>query len=99
MRTASARAHDGLEDDEAVGGAHQRVGGALGVRHHAQHVALAVEDAGDVADASRCRVVDVAEGDAVLGFEFVERAVVGVVVAFAVGDRDAQDLALAARDA
>ena len=36
--------------------------------------------------------VDVAEGDAILGFELVERAVVGVVVAFAVGDRHGQHL-------
>ena len=91
MRAASADDHR-LEDDEAVGRAHQRIGGAFGVRHHAEHVALAVEDAGDVAQRA-VRVVDIAEGDAVLGFEFVERALVGVVAALAVGDREVQDLA------
>ena len=38
-------------------------------------------------------VVEVAEDDAVLGFELVEGALVGVVAAFAVGDGDAEDLA------
>ena len=82
-----------LEDDQPVGGAHQRLGGALGMGHHAHHVALAVEHAGDVAQRA-VGVVDVAEGDAVLGFEFVERALVGDVAAFAVGDRQAQHLVL-----
>ena len=70
--------------------------GALGVRHHAHHVALAVQDAGDVAQRA-VGIVDVAEGDAVFGFEFVERALVGEVAAFAVGDGQAQDLAFLRR--
>ena len=63
------------------------------MRHHAHHVALAVEDAGDIAQRA-VGIVQVAERDAVLGFELVERALVGEVAAFAVGDRQAQNLAL-----
>ena len=85
-----------LEDDQAVGRPHQRLGGALGVRHHAHHVALAVEDAGDVAQRA-VGVIEVAEGDAVFGFELVERALVGEVAAFAVGDGQAQHLAFLRR--
>ena len=40
------------------------------------HVALAVEHAGDVAQRA-VGIVDVAEGDAIFGFELVERALVG----------------------
>ena len=76
--------------------AHQRLGGALGMRHHAHHVALAIEDAGDVAQRA-VGIIDVAEGHAVLGFEFVQRALVGDVAAFAVRDRQAQHLALCVR--
>ena len=39
---------------------------------------------------------EIAEHHAVFGFEFVERALVGEIAAFAVGDRHAQHLALAA---
>ena len=45
-----------------------------------------IEDAGDVAQGA-VGIVEVAEGHAVFGFEFIERAVVGEVAAFAVGDR------------
>ena len=69
---------------------------AFGVGHHAHHIAFAVEHAGDVAQRA-VGVVDVAEGDAVFGFEFVERALVGDVAAFAVSDGQAQHLILLRR--
>ena len=53
----------GSEDHEAVGRAHQRIGGAFGMRHHAHDVAFAVEDAGDVAQRA-VGMIDVAMGDA-----------------------------------
>ena len=77
---------------QAVGRTHQRVGGALGMRHHPHHVALAAQDAGDVAQRA-VGVVQVAEGDAVLRLQFVQRALIGEVAAFAVGDGKAQHLA------
>ena len=43
------RMEHGMEDHEAIGRAHKRLGGAFGVRHHAHDVAAGVEDAGDVA--------------------------------------------------
>ena len=54
-----------------------------------------VQDAGDVAQRA-VGIIEVAEGDAVFGFQFVERALVGEVAAFAVGDGHAQHLALLA---
>ena len=38
-------------------------------------------------------IIHVAERHAIFGFQFVQRAFVGQVAAFAVGDRHAQDLA------
>ncbi len=67
--------------------------------HHAEHVATLVHDARDVARRAvgvlaRLAVgIDVAEDDAVLGVEFVQRGVVGGVVAVAVGDWDLEPLA------
>ena len=90
------RVHERAENDESIRGAHQRIGRALRMRHHAEHIALPVQNSGNVADGAIARR-RVAERDAILGFEFVENAVVGVVVAFAVGDRDVQDLALRRR--
>ena len=58
------------------------------------NVALPVQDAGDVAHRA-VGIVDVAERHAVFGFEFIERALVGEIVAFAVGDGQLQDLAFA----
>ena len=63
--------------------------------HHAEDVAFAAEDAGDVAGGA-VGVFDVAEGDAVFGFEFVEGMGIGEILAFAVGDGDAKNLAVSA---
>src|SRR5262245_31615674 len=41
-------AEEGLEDEEAVGASHGALGGALRVRHEPQHIALLVDDTGDV---------------------------------------------------
>src|SRR6185503_21015821 len=41
-------AEDGLEEPHAVGRAEQSAAGALGVGHHAEHVARLVYDSGDV---------------------------------------------------
>ena len=65
---------------------------ALGVRHHAEHIAGVVEDPGDVAR----RAVDlagVAERDPAFAFEPVERLGIGLVIAVVVGDRDRDLLA------
>src|SRR5712671_701618 len=38
---------DGFEERESVGGTQQRIHGALRMGHHAEHVALLTDDAGD----------------------------------------------------
>ena len=92
IRVTAAAQHR-FEHDQSVGGPHQRLGGAFGMGHHAHHVAFAVEHAGDIAQRS-VGVIDITERHAILGFEFVERALVGDVTAFAVGDGQAEHLAL-----
>src|SRR6266851_5038112 len=95
------RRGDGLEDGEAVGVAEERLGAALRMGHHAEDVALAVADAGDVAGgAVRIRLardpsfdVAVSEDDLPIALELVEGRVIGVVVPLAVRDRRAQDVA------
>ncbi len=82
-----------FEDAEPVDRTHQRIAGALGMRHHAHDVALAVQNAGDVAERA-VRIIHVAERHAVFGFELIERAFVGEIAAFAVRDRQVQQLAL-----
>jgi len=62
------------------------------VRHHPHDVAPLIEDSGDIAQGT-VGIIEIAEGDAVFGLELVERAIVGIVAAFAVGDGHAQDLA------
>src|SRR5262245_36468947 len=80
------------DERAAVGAALQRVDGVLGVGHHPQHVLGLVEDAGDVAGRA-VGVADIAEGDLAALLQAVERGCVGKVVAFAMGDRNAQGLA------
>ena len=86
-----ARSHQGgdhgLENYKAVGGAHQRLGDAFRMRHQAHDVAAFVQDAGDVAHRS-VGIVQIAEHDAVFGFELIERALVGDVAALAMGDQE-----------
>lgn len=56
------------------------------MRHHAQNVAFATQDAGDIpgrAIAAR----QITKGNAIVRLERVERAFIGMVVAFSVSDR------------
>ena len=55
-----------------------------------------LQNAGDVAQRS-VGIIQVAQHHAILGFELVERALVGEVAAFAVRDGHAQNLALRGR--
>ena len=75
-----------------LGRAHERLGGALGVRHHAHYVSFAVEHAGDIAQRA-VGIIEIAEGDAVLRFELIESALVGKIAALAMRDGQAQGLA------
>ncbi len=93
-RPAPSAAAETGEEPRAVGAAVRRVGRALGVRHQPEHPPVRREDAGDVARRA-VGVVDVAEGDAVLALEPVERVGVGEVVAVVVGDRQPDGLAAA----
>ena len=69
--------------------------------HHAQNVAAGADDPGDVTrGAVRIRIFadvpilgGVAEDDATVGLQVVQRLRIGEIVALAVGDGDAQDLA------
>ena len=83
------RLQQALEQPPPVGAAMGGFDHALGVRHHAEHVAGLVDDAGDVAR----RSVDgagVAERDAAFAFQPVERLGIGGVIAVVMGDRDAR---------
>src|SRR5262245_17329265 len=79
------RGDERMKDAQTGCGAHQRLRGALRMRHHAHHVALFIEHAGDVAQRA-IGIIEVAESDAVFGFQFIQRAIVGDVAPFAVGD-------------
>ena len=95
-------AEDALEQSAAVGAALQRLDQVFRVGHHAEDVAPLVEDAGDVVE----RAVGIG-GSLVrpcrrrsgrrcgLRLERGERVVVAAVVAVAMRDRAADDLALA----
>ncbi len=67
------------------------------MRHHAEHIAVFVDDAGNVVDWSRSGLVPfgIAEDDPAFAFEAGERLGIGEIVAVAMGDRAADDLALA----
>ena len=56
-----------MENDEAIGGTHERLGGTLWVRHQAEHVAAFIQNTGDVAHRA-VGIVDIAECDAIFGF-------------------------------
>ena len=108
-RAAGARRvnqlHRRLQHHQAVGAAHGQLARPLGMRHQADHVARLVAQAGDVGHRSvrvavgglTPRGVDVAEQHLAVALEPRHHVRLGVVVAFAVRDRNAQHLALAAR--
>ncbi len=97
-----AQAASAVEQRPAVDPADQRVDQVLRVRHQAEHVEPAVEDAGDVVLRS-VRIgglvdaaggVAIAEGDLARAFDRLECRVVGFEVALAVGDREFHHLSL-----
>jgi hypothetical protein len=58
------------------------------MRHHAEDVAVFVEDAGDVVDRA-VGVFAIAEGDLPFVFQFLQRLGFREIIAVAVGDDDA----------
>jgi hypothetical protein len=65
------------------------------MRHHAEHVARRVHDAGDVVDrAVRVGAFGVAEHDLAVALEPGQRLGIGKIVAVMMGDRAADHLAL-----
>src|SRR6185437_11627446 len=89
-----------FEKTYAVGVAEQRVGGVLGMRHQAEHAFALIENAGDVASravkvgvlAEIAAIVAIAERDAAVAFEPVERSVVREIIAVVMRDRHADHL-------
>src|SRR5437867_4419811 len=88
------------KNDQAIGGTEGQFGGALGMRHQAGDVALAVADAGDV---MHCAVgiasvivgavgSGVAENYLAILFERRESVFVNIPVAVGVGDGHLEDL-------
>ena len=61
------------------------------MRHHSQHIARLVEDAGNVA-ARSVAILDIAEGDTAFALDPVQRLVVGEEIAVVMGNRDADFL-------
>ena len=90
--SASRRLPQALEQRPAVGRAVQAARSCFRDAASADDVAGLVHDAGDVAHgAIGIGAFRVAENDAALAFEAAERFGIGNVVAFAMGDRAAQD--------
>ena len=100
-RGAPGALDERAQDAQPVVRAEDRLGGSLRVRHQPGHVAGRVDDPGDRAQGAvgvgrmaRRGVhpgrVHVAEDDLPVSLERVERRLVGVVAALAVGDRHAQ---------
>src|SRR5450759_3260933 len=92
------------EEFEPIGAAERGLGTALRMRHHAQHVAACVDDAGDVmsrpvwvgAVRHAAARVTVAKDHLSTLLESRKRRGIGEVVALAMADRDAQHLTLGA---
>src|SRR5205085_10134634 len=58
-----------FEESQAVGAAEEGIADAFGVRHKSEHVALLVQDAGDVSRRSiRIVTLGIAEHDAAIAF-------------------------------
>ena len=101
-RPPTERPNDRFEEHQPVAAAEHRLAGAFRVRHHADDVAALAADSGDVPRGAvrvrgsgrlAGRGVDVAEDHAAIPLERVEHVVGREVVALAVVDRNAQDLA------
>ena len=80
-----------MKHGEAVAGTHQRIGGALGVRHHAENVSFGIQDPGDRPQRA-VGIVHVAKRDTVFRLQLVERPFVGNVTTLPMRDRYPQDL-------
>ena len=90
---AGERGHDRGEEAEPVGRRPgQRVDGVLRVRHQADHVALGVADARDVAGGAVGRAVGVPDDHPAGALELVQRRLVGDEGALAVLDRHGEQL-------
>ena len=65
---------------------------ALGVRHHAQHIAFRIENAGNIA-ARAIAVLGVSESYAAFTLKCVKRGFIGEVIAIMVRDGDTDGFA------
>src|SRR5690349_20665262 len=61
--------------------------------HHAEHIAVAIEDSGD-RPGRPVALLAVAEDDAAIAFEAIERFAVSLIIAVVMGDRNEQLLTL-----
>jgi hypothetical protein len=97
--------YERLKDPQSVGRAEQSFDRPFGVRHQTHHVALLVDDTGDVVHrtvriARRRRLtrhIYVPETDTVVRFQCIEDGLVSDVVAFAMRNVQLEDLAGLAR--
>ena len=91
---------EALENKPAIVAAEDGFGGAFGVGHHSADVTFLVADAGDVGARSVgvgvigevAFSVDILEQNLAVVLEGLQRFVVTKIIAFAVGDRDAEIL-------
>ncbi len=102
LREADQRFDHGTEYRQTIGGTQRRFDGALGMRHQAGDVALAIADAGDIVH----RAVGIAGGivfsvggrvtedDLPIFLKIGERGFIAGVVAVGMRDGDFEDLAL-----
>jgi len=84
--------HQAFEQAPTIGAAVRGFDAAFGVGHHAEYVALVVEQAGDVARGT-VDALGIAERDAAFAFEAVERLGVGEIIAVVMRDREGHALA------
>src|ERR1700694_1396364 len=81
-----------LQNHEAVARSHEWLGGAFGVWHQSHNIAAFVQNTGDVA-LGTVGIADVAQRDAIFGFERIESGLIGNITALAVSDWQPEDLA------
>src|SRR4029077_20541335 len=98
LSAGDRRPRHGAKYFGAVSGAEQRLTRAVGMRHHAQHVASFIADAGDIIEgAVSMRVrrdapigLGIAENYPVLTFQRLQGLRVTIVIAFHVADGNTQ---------
>ncbi len=81
-----------FKNRQSVHAAHQRIGHALRVRHHAHHIPLLVQYTGDIPQRA-IRIIHVLQRNAIFRLQLVERSLVGDIAAFAMRHRHAEPLA------